>query len=155
MLDYNIIGIMMRIILAISMLCVSTPLIGNTQTIDINTLSDRLKTVHRWAWCYEATQTRRDLPTAWVADLKLNEKLLMRTEALADHLYYKIGIVELMMDNTNVEKKDFVEKVRTDAKVQFLSEEVKLSNDVFKECSSDLKDMIKGNYVPNFQYMSN
>ena len=145
----------MRIIVAISMLCISTPLIGNTHIIDINTLSDRLKTVHRWAWCYEANQTRRNLPTAWVADLKLNEKLFMRTEALADHLYYKIGIVELMMDNTNVGKIDFVEKVRTDAKVQFLSEEVKLSNDVFKECSSDLKDMIKGNYVPNFQYMSN
>ena len=42
---------MIRIIVAISLLLISTPLIGNNQTVDINTLSDYEKKLHRIGWC--------------------------------------------------------------------------------------------------------
>ena len=42
---------MIRIILTISLLFISVPFIGNTQTVDVTTLSEQDKIYHRIGWC--------------------------------------------------------------------------------------------------------
>ena len=129
---------MIRIIVAISLLFISIPLIGNTQTTDISALSDYEKSLHRWAWCEVVAFS---LPTFGVFDKG------------------KITAISILLfDNkANSRSKDpnkIFQKARRDTEKQLILNEIVITQDLLNDCDRDMKLILKENYIPNFSYLS-
>jgi len=112
--------------------CIGTT--GISQTVDVSTLSDYEKSIHRLGWCYQAAREVRGL------DRKSINKI---TDILFERKY-----ISVRLDPNSV----FL-KAGTDVEAQILIGELTITQQDLNDCDKDLKAILKGNYVPYFSYM--
>ena len=126
---------MIRIIVAINLLFILTPLIGNTQTVDLSTLSDNEKGLHRWGWCV----------AIWLeSPFDLNSRKI----GAIDRLLEKSGVNSRSKDPRNIYRKS-----KDDAEKQLILGEILVNQTLLDECDRDMKLILKEKYIPHFSYM--
>lgn len=111
--------------------CIGT--VGISQTVDISTLSDYEKQVHRVGWC-------RVLVDAGF-DASLKPSRVFELYMLID----SNGFLE-NADETYYKAKD-------DAKKKVLLGELAVTQSMLDSCDRDLASILKEKYIPNFSYM--
>ncbi len=114
-------------------LCLSTS-IASAQTIDINTLSDYEKQVHRAAWC-------RTLVVGLPHSTNFDKK--------------KVLSIKVLLSSNGFFKKDtnrVYRKTVNDLKKQIILGEISFSQNDIDDCEVDMKKLLSEEYVPNFIY---
>ena len=153
---------MIRIIVAISLLLISTPLIGNNQTVDINTLSDYEKKLHRIGWCegldeYIELENMRKSVDLDVRDLVL--EFVMVWEVIYYTDWYQKDYRDMFDGIIFKSKNDIRALLAIDEETEFMGKEVLDKNVIIKksyeDCIKDFKLIIKDSYVPNYSNMKN
>ena len=113
---------------------------ASSETVDISTLSDYEKKVHRITWCYVMAEA-------------------MLFSRVPDHGYQlSLDVYGLLGDNNffvkDEEENRVIYRARSD-----LETEIILGKTFTKQetdaCNSDAKAILKDEYVPNFSYMKN
>ena len=134
---------MIRIIAAICLLFISTPLIGNTQTVDVSTLSDHEKKLHRWGWCMQINDSKYFDYETWDMDMK--------------ELGWKINDVFTLLRWNGAKGDDpnqIYMKVQQDVMKQQLLDEINVTELMLRKCLEDAKQMLRDDYIPYFSYLS-
>ena len=149
---------MIRIIVAVSLLFISTPLIGNTRTVDVTTLSDQDKIYHRIGWCraidaHFGTWGAGDKFKAFDNVLKNDgyfdndvNDIVKKSFNDVDALFALDNLSEFMGKDLETYK-EIVQSV-------FLVQDT-VAEALMKRCVIDMKQIVKDTYVPNFSYMKN
>ena len=112
-----------------------------SQTVDVSTLSEYEKKVHRVGWCIQSlnlTSFNNDLDPFFMG-------LFENTGEIHD-LLKRNGFFE--RDQNNIHQKS-----QDDMQVKFLSGEVDYTNQYVDDCNADMLAILKEEYIPNFFYM--
>jgi hypothetical protein len=108
---------------------------GNSQTIDMSTLSDYEKQVHRISWCN----------TVWMRyPFDFDNKDVYNIIKL-------LGVQDFTSPNRDVN--NIMHKAASDTQAKLILNEITVSQETFNECNEDLKAILKDEYIPNFSYM--
>ena len=145
---------MIRIILVISLLFISAPLIGNTRTVDVTTLSDQDKIYHRIGWCKALDKNQG----GWLDPNKFDDFY----DVLYNDGYFDKDVNDIVKKAFN----DVEAILALDEKTEFMGVDLMktqkkgvyshhLAEKWLKECVRDMKQIVKNSYVPNFSYMKN
>jgi hypothetical protein len=117
--------------------CIGT--VGNSQTVDISTLSDYEKQVHRIAWCdqfyrFELYNEIPDLNMKKIREIRL----LLERNGFMDRDYSRKKVYGRTID---------------DLKTQFIIGEITFTQSDADSCDQDMRKILAKEYIPNFSYM--
>ena len=112
---------------------------GVSQTIDISTLSDYEKQMHRIGWCYQFWdfELDDDIPD-------LNMKKIHDIHSLLDGN----GFMDRDQSGNRIEW-----RTRDDLKTQFIIGEITFTQSDADSCDQDMRKILAKEYIPNFSYM--
>ena len=125
--------------LVIMFSCLGTT--GISHTVDVSTLSEYEKKVHRVGWCIQSLNL-----TSFDNDLDPFFMGLFENTGEIHDLLKRNGFFE--RDQNNIHQ-----KAQDDMQVKFLSGDVDYTNQYVDECNADMLAILKEEYVPNFSYM--
>ena len=125
--------------LVIMFSCLGTT--GISQTVDVSTLSEYEKKVHRVGWYIQSLNL-----TSFDNDLDPFFMGLFENTGEIHDLLKRNGFFE--RDQNNIHQ-----KAQDDMQVKFLSGDVDYTNQYVDECNADMLAILKEEYVPNFSYM--
>ena len=112
--------------------CIGT--VGISQTVDISTLSDYEKQMHRIGFCIEIGYKAEGNDTLEI-----------------------FSIVNILRDNgfRSREKAGYKveQKSKNDTKTKLILKEIVTTQQMLDECNEDLKAILEDEYIPNFSYM--
>ena len=126
-------------VLVILFSCLGT--IGMSQTVDVSTLSEYEKKVHRVDWCIQSLNL-----TSFDNDLDPFFMGLFENTGEIHDLLKRNGFFE--RDQNNIHQKS-----QDDMQVKFLSGEVDYTNQYVDDCNADMLAILKEEYIPNFSYI--
>ena len=146
---------MIKIILAISLLFISVPFIGNTRTVDVTTLSDQDKIYHRIGWCkaldnkHGSYLDRNKFDDFY--DVLYNDDYFDKdVNNIVEKAFNDVeALLALDEYNTFMGVKTSMDKNKKELRWWNLAEKW------LRECVIDMKQIVKDTYVPNFSYMKN
>ena len=112
---------------------------GFSQTIDVSTLSDYEKKMHRIGYCNQLDTFALDGEVQG-----LNRR--------------KVYAIWKLLNENGFRKKDKISreierKIKNDLKTKMILEEISFTQTDVDMCENDLKAILKDEYIPNFSYM--
>jgi hypothetical protein len=117
--------------------CIGT--MGVSQSIDVSTLSEYEKKIHRIGYCEQLDTFALD------GDIQgLDPKKV--------YAIYNLLIANKFLDRDTRDRKIF-RKIQNDMKKQMILEEISFTQTDVDMCENDLKAILKDEYIPNFSYM--
>ena len=110
---------------------------GMSQSVDISTLSDYEKQMHRSGWCYQF----------WSFEL-YDEIPDLNMKRISD-------ILDLLQKNgfRNNDKNRVWVRAKDDLRTQFILGEITFTQSDADSCDEDLRKILAKEYIPNFSYM--
>jgi hypothetical protein len=124
---------------ALLLSCIGT--VGISQTVDVSTLSDYEKQVHRVGWCYQSHVLTMD-----------HSEL----ERFFDDFYTDTFEVHELLNRNGFFERDhnnISRKARDDMQTKFLIGAIEYTNQYVDDCNADMVSILKEKYIPNFSYM--
>jgi hypothetical protein len=109
---------------------------GVSQSIDVSTLSEYEKKMHRWGWCVSAAM---EIPYG-----SLDQKSIVKISNLMSERNY---------DSRELDPNRVYRKARTDVEAEILIGELNITQKDLDNCDQDLLAILKGEYIPYFTYM--
>ena len=110
---------------------------GMSQSVDISTLSDYEKQMHRIGYCEQL------------------DTFIMESEVQGLNRR-KVYAIWTLLDENGFRKKDsrkIERKIKNDLKKQMILGEISFTQTDVDMCENDLKAILKDEYIPNFSYM--
>ena len=114
---------------------------GISQTVDITTLSNYEKKVHRVGWCIQSLNL-----TSFDNEL----------DPFFMELFENTGEIHDLLKRNGFFKRDennIHQKAQDDMQTKFLVGDVEYTNQYVDDCNADMLAILKEEYIPNFSYM--
>jgi hypothetical protein len=125
----------MKLVTLFCFFAISAATSAMSEGVDVSSLSDYEKKVHRIGWCQVVAGERLfDFDTKDILEVVI---------LLSDQ-----GFLSNSRDVNRIR-----EKISADAKASFILKELSVTQKILNECNYDLQLILKDEYVPNFSYM--
>ena len=125
---------------------------GWSETIDVTTLNDYEKQVHRAVWCRMFEDFRYD---NWVSGKKTFENFDFESDRTKH--YETNNFYELLKGNNFFHKdwndRQIKQKLEADMEKQLIFGEISFSLSDIDDCHADMKALLKKEYIHNFSYL--
>lgn len=130
----------MKLITLFSFFAISAATSATSESIDVSTLSEYEKQVHRIAYCEQLDTfiMDKDLP-----NLKRESDIFEIYSLLSSNNFFEKDARRIRF------------KISNDLKTKMILEEFSSSQSDVNSCLNDLKSILKKEYVSNFLYMDN
>ena len=106
------------------------------QQLDVNELTDYEKSLHRWAWCKEVSSS---------------------TGICEFGCFDILGISNLLSQNERVsaekDPRSIYLRASADTEAALLLGQIEVTKQVPEKCESDMLEILRNEYVPNFTYL--
>ena len=122
-------------------IALTVTLVGNVnsavaQQMDVDNLTDYEKSLHRWAWCKE----------------------VYASTGICEFGCFDISAISNLLsdNNRNSDENDphrIYRLARNDTEAELLLGKIQVTKIVLEQCESDMLQILKNEYVPNFSYL--
>ena len=114
-----------------------------SQTVDISSLTEKERTIHRASWCSSITSSIS-------LDSEIEIIKVSNSINAVDRLLYENGFQTRENDPKKIHRKTY-----NDVNAALIVGDLEVTLEMLTDCSVDMVSILKNEYIPNFSYMNN